>query len=128
MQSAAPRANGMVRILAGVAAGVVVLVDNFWAAGEVSPIVIVTLLLVAIFLAGAVWGPRGWPAAAATWARIPLAHLVNHLPRHARYLASEHYLSMLYLAAFCLVVSAIRFGVFPRPVAMSDRLVPHAAT
>jgi asparagine N-glycosylation enzyme membrane subunit Stt3 len=107
---AAIGAHWSVRLLAGGAAGlVIVFVDNVWAAGEVSPIVVVAFLLVATFLAAAAWGERGWLSAAATWACVPLAHVVKHLLGMPDTLQPNTYLSMLYLAGFCLVVSVIGF-------------------
>ena len=112
MQSTALGARWPVRAMAGIAAGIVIVfVDNFWSAGEVSPIVVVALLLTATFFAGATWGERGWLAAATTWACIPLAHVFKHLLGMPDTLHPNTYISMLYLAGFCLVVSAIGFGL-----------------
>jgi hypothetical protein len=101
-----------VRLATGLAAGIViVVVDNFWSAGEVSPIVIVALLLVATFAVGASWGRRGWVAAAVTWACVPLAHVAKHLLGMSDTLHPNTYVSILFLAGFCLAVTAVGFGL-----------------
>ena len=53
-------------------------VDNGAFQGEVSPIVIVALL-VAATASRALWGRSGSMAAAVTWACVPLAHVVEHV-------------------------------------------------
>jgi hypothetical protein len=73
--------------------------------------VIVALLLVVTFVAGAFWDPRGWLAAAATWACVPLAHLAKHLLGMPDTLHPNTHVSILYLAGFCLAVSAVGFAL-----------------
>jgi hypothetical protein len=108
MDSSNAWASWPVRLGAGLAAGAAtVWVDNFAFQGEVSPIVIVAMLLAATASAGAIWGRRGWVAAAAAWACVPLAHLVKHELGLPDTLQPNTYASILYLAAFTLVVSAI---------------------
>ena len=85
------------------------LVDNFLFAGEVSPIVIVALLLAVAFASGAKWGWLGWFAAAGMWICIPAAHLVKHVLDLPDTLHPNTYTSILMLAAFTLVVAAIGF-------------------
>jgi hypothetical protein len=100
-----------VRLGAGLAAGAaIVFVDNFAFQGEVSPIIIVAMLLAAAAMIGAIWGRRGWVTAAAAWACVPLAHLVKHVLGLPDTLQPNTYTSILYLAAFTLVVSAIGVG------------------
>ena len=94
--------------LAGGAA--IVYVDNWAFGGEVSPIVIVGLLLAASVIAGAVWGRSGWIAAAVAWACIPLAHVVKHSLGLPDTLHPNTYTSILYLAAFTLVVTVFGTG------------------
>jgi hypothetical protein len=92
----------------GLAAGVAVAyVDNCAFAGEISPIVIVALLLAATALFGALWGRRGWIAAAVTWACLPLAHVVKHVLGLPDTLHPNTYFSILCLAAFTLVVATV---------------------
>jgi hypothetical protein len=96
---------------AGVVAGAaIVYVDNFAFAGEVSPIVIIALLLAAAAIAGATWGRRGWITAAVTWACVPLAHVVKHALGFPDTLHPNTNTSILYLAAFTLVIAAIGMG------------------
>jgi hypothetical protein len=54
-------------------------VDNFAHGGEVSPMVIVVLLLAATSAFGAVWGKGAPVAMLATWVWLPSTHLVKHL-------------------------------------------------
>jgi len=88
-----------------VAGAAIVCVDNFAFEGEVSPIFIVALLLAGTTMAGALWGRRGWIAAAVMWACVPLAHLVKHVLGLPDTLHPNTYLSILFLAAFTLVVA-----------------------
>ena len=68
------------RLCVGLAAGIAVAwVDNFAFEGEVSPIVIVVMLLAATATMTAVWGRHRWAAAAAAWLSVPLAHLIKHV-------------------------------------------------
>ncbi len=94
-----------------VAGAVIVYVDNFASKGEVSPIIIVALLLAATAMAGAIWGRSGWSAAAVTWACVPLAHFVKHVLHLPDTLHPNTYTSILYLAMFTLVVATIGTGV-----------------
>lgn len=101
-----------VRVAAGLVAGAaIVYVDNFTFEGEVSPVVIVVMLLTATATAGAVWGRRAWVAAAATWACVPSAHLVKHVLGLPDTLHPNTYVSMLYLAVFTLVVATVGTGL-----------------
>jgi hypothetical protein len=96
------------RVAAGLAAGsAITWVDNFAFEGEVSPIIIVVMLLAATITAGAVWGRRGWSAAAASWVCVPLAHVAKQVLGLPDTLHPATYLSILYLALFTLVVAAI---------------------
>src|SRR5262249_36602255 len=67
------------RLSVGLTAGLAIAyVDNFAFEGEVSPIVIVGMLLAAAATAGGIWGWEGWITAAAAWMCLPLVHLVKH--------------------------------------------------
>ncbi|MGO9924081.1 MAG: hypothetical protein ACLQIB_56470 [Isosphaeraceae bacterium] len=88
-----------------VAGTAIVYVDNYAFEGEASPMIIVALLLLATAMAGAVWGPSGWFAAAVTWACVPLAHVVKHVFGLPDTLHPNTYTSILFLAAFTLVVA-----------------------
>ena len=62
----------------GIACGVAIaLVDGFANGGEVSPVVVVALLLAASAAIGALWGLSGWPAAAIVWAALPAPHVIK---------------------------------------------------
>jgi len=93
-----------------VAGAAIVYVDNWAFQGEVSPIIIVALLLAATAMAGAMWGRNGWIAAAVTGACVPLAHLVKHVLGLPDTLHPNTYTSILYLAAFTLVVATVGTG------------------
>ncbi|MBL8046228.1 MAG: hypothetical protein JNL09_06790 [Anaerolineales bacterium] len=100
--------NTPVRLAVGFLSGAVIaLADNVAFEGEVSPIVIVVLLLAATATFGGVWGRGGWLAAAFTWAVIPLVHLIKHLLGLPDTLQPNTYASILYLAVFTLVIASI---------------------
>jgi hypothetical protein len=90
-----------------VAGAAVVYVDNWAFEGEVSPIVIVALLLAATATAGATWGRRGGIAVAVIWASVPLAHVIKHVLGLPDTLHPNTYTSILYLAAFTLGVATL---------------------
>jgi hypothetical protein len=95
-------------MVAGLLAGAAIAaVDNFAFGGEVSPIIIVALLLAATGIAGAFWGRRGWLAAFLTGACVPSAHLARHLLGLPDTLHPNTYASILKLAAFCLAVALV---------------------
>jgi hypothetical protein len=92
----------------GFAAGVVIAtVDNFAFDGEVSPIVIIALLLVVTATAGAIWSRI---VSAIAWVCLPLAHLIKHILGLPDTLHPNTYASILMLAAFTLVVATIGTG------------------
>jgi len=96
---------------AGLAAGAAIATaDNFAFEGEVSPIIIVALLLAATAAAGFIWGRHGWVAAIAAWVCVPLAHLIKHVLGLPDTLHPNTYASILMLAGFTLVVAAIGTG------------------
>ena len=95
----------------GVVAGAAIAaVDNFAFGGEVSPILIVVMLLAATGIAGLVWDRRGWVAAAAAWICVPLAHLIKHVLGLPDTVQPNTYTSILMLAAFTLAVATIGTG------------------
>jgi len=99
------------RLGVGLLAGsVIVYVDHFAFEGEVSPIIIVALLLTATAMATGSWGRRGWVAVGVVWAGVPLAHLVKHVLGLPDTLHPNTYTSILYLAAFTLVVATFGAG------------------
>lgn len=92
----------------GLGAGAVIAaVDNFAFQGEVSPIVIVALLIVATATSGVIWGWRGWFVTVSAWVCVPLAHLIKHLLGLPDTLNPNTYASILMLALFSFVVSTI---------------------
>ena len=102
------RAGWPVRLIAGLAVGAVIAaVDNVIFGGEVSPIIIVAMLLAATTTAGLVWGRRGWPAAFAVWAWVPAAHLAKRVLGLPDTLHPNTYASILMLGSFTLVVATV---------------------
>ena len=100
-----------IRIGIGLAGGgAIATVDNLASGGEVSPIVVVAMLLAASAAAGVVWDRDGWVAAAATWVCVPAAHLVKHLLGLPDTLQPNTYVSIAKLAAFTLAIAAIGAG------------------
>ncbi len=96
---------------AGLAAGAaIVYVDNWAFGGEVSPIIIIALLLAATAVAGVIWGLSAWRAPAVTWACIPLAHVVKHVLGLPDTLHPNTFTSILFLAAFTLAVTLCGTG------------------
>lgn len=103
--------NWQVRLAIGfIAGGIIVYVDNFAFHGEVSPIIIVVMLLAVTAAAGIIWEWRGWTAATAAWACVPAAHLVKHVLGLPDTLNPNTYTSILMLAIFTLVISTIGIG------------------
>ena len=102
--------NWQMRLLVGLIAGaVIVFIDNFAFQGEVSPIVIVIMLLVSTITVGAIWKWHAWIAVATLWICVPMAHVVKHLLDLPDTLHPNTYTSILMLAVFTFVVSAIGF-------------------
>ena len=103
--------NWPIRCGCGLAAGLAIAyVDNFAFAGEVSPIVIVGMLLVAAAIVAGMWGRDGWLTAAGIWLCVPLAHVVKHVLGWPDTLHPNTYKSILMLAVFTLVVTVLGFG------------------
>lgn len=96
------------RVVVGLATGVAIAaVDNVAFEGEVSPIVIVALLLAAACIAGSFWGRRSWVATILTAGCVPSAHLIKHLLGLPDTLHPNTYASIFKLAAFSLAVVAV---------------------
>ncbi len=101
-----PPSKWIARISTGLAAGIaIVYIDNYAFGGEVSPIIIVIMLLAATITAGVTWGRNGATSAIATWVCIPSAHFVKHIFGMPDTLHPNTYLSILYLAVFTLAVA-----------------------
>jgi hypothetical protein len=99
------------RFCVGLAAGIAVAgVDNFAFEGEVSPIVIVVMLLAAATTAVGIWGRRCWITAAGVWMCLPLAHVVKHVLGLPDTLHPNTYASIAMLAAFTFVVTLLGTG------------------
>ena len=106
MSARADAGHSLLALGIGVACGVgLALVDTVAFHGEVSPIVIVALLLTATFTAGLLGGRRGWIVAVCMWSPLPLVHAVKHLLTLPDTLHPNTWSSLLTLAAFTLVVA-----------------------
>jgi hypothetical protein len=100
-----------IRVGTGVIVGAgIAAVDNFAFGGEVSPIVIVGMLLVFGAAVGMIWGARAVVAAAMAWVCLPMAHFLKHLLRLPDTIHPNNYASLLKLGAFTFVVTAIGLG------------------
>lgn len=99
--------RNILTIATGFLAGIIiVLVDNFAVDGEISPVVIVILLLVVSASAGIIWDTAGWITAAITWVFLPSAHLIRlffSLPDILHPAANG---SILKLAIFSMIITA----------------------
>lgn len=96
------------RLVTGLAAGAAIAyVDNVAFEGEVSPVVIVGMLVAVTATAGVIWGRGGWNTAVATWVWLPMAHVVKHVLGLSDTLHPNTYSSILLLAAFTLAVAAL---------------------
>ena len=93
-----------------VGAGIVA-VDNFAFGGEVSPIVIVGMLLVFSAAAAMIWGVRAAVATAIAWVWLPMAHLLKHLMRLPDTIHPNTYASILKLGVFSFMVTAVGLGL-----------------
>ena len=116
--------NWQMRLLVGLIAGaVIVFIDNFAFQGEVSPIVIVIMLLVSNITVGAIWKWQAWIATVTIWICVPLAHVVKHLLGLPDTLHPNTYTSIFMLAVFTFVVSSIGFlfGTLINKVTKSTR-------
>jgi hypothetical protein len=104
-------------VVFGLAAGAAIAaVDNLLFEGEVSPIVIVGLLLATTTTAGATWGRRGSVEALLAWVWLPAVHFVKHTLGLPDTIHPNTYASILLLAAFFFVVAALgtTFGLLAR--------------
>ncbi|MCB1051361.1 MAG: hypothetical protein H6510_17745 [Acidobacteria bacterium] len=106
-----PKPRPILPLGIGLVAGLAIaFVDNVAFGGETSPIVIVGLLLAASASAGWVWGVQGWSAALGIWLWVPLAHLLKHLFGLPDTLQPNTYPSILLLAGFSFLVSALGYA------------------
>jgi len=97
--------------LAAVAGMAISAVDNFAFGGEISPIAVVALLLLATACVGLGWSKWRWAAVAAVWVWLPSAHVFKHLLNLPDTLHPNTYPSIAMLAGFSLFVSLIGLGV-----------------
>ena len=96
-------------VLALAAGAGVVALDTVALRGQISPVAVVALLLLATAAAGGAWGWRGWSAALVVWACVPLAHLVKHTLGLPDTLQPDTWESIRAMAAFTLAVSGAGF-------------------
>jgi hypothetical protein len=103
-----PLSSMQIRIFAGLVIGAIIaFVDNFSFQGEVSPIVIVVLLLVAAISIGASWKWHGLITIALMWLWLPMAHVVKKVLGLPDTLHPNTYTSILMYTIFTFAVSAI---------------------
>lgn len=100
--------NWQRQIVIGIVAGVTIsIIDNYAFEGEVSPIVIVLLLLAASGFAGLLYSWRGWFSVFVMWMFVPAAHLIKYVLGLPDTLHPNTLNSILKLAIFTLVVVTI---------------------
>lgn len=85
-------------------------IDNYALGGEVSPILIVLLLLITGLVAGALWGLRGALFGISAWVWVPLSHAIKHALKLADTIQPNTYLSIVYMGAFTLLIWAVGLG------------------
>ena len=95
-------------LLAGLA---IAAVDNLAFGGEVSPIVIVGMVLIFSSVAGTVWGSRAALPVTMAWACLPGVHLVKHVLAIPDTIPPNTYASILKLGVFSFGISAIGLGL-----------------
>lgn len=80
------------------------------------------MLLAVTAMAAAIWGGRGWAPGGVAWAGVPLAHLVKHALGLPDTLHPNTYTSVLYLAAFTLLVATVGggFGLLVRRLTLGS--------
>ncbi len=86
-------------------------VDNFAAGGEISPLMILPLLVVGAALLGGVWGFRAAPALVCFWFPLPAAHAVKRILGLRDTLHPNTYASIAMLAIFSFGLCAVTFGI-----------------
>ena len=105
-----PFASQQIRVFVGLIVGAIIAyVDNFLFGGEVSPIVIVVLLLVAGLTLGILWKWSALLPMILMWLWLPMAHLVKKVLGLSDTLHPNTYPSLLLFSIFTLVISAIGF-------------------
>jgi hypothetical protein len=103
-----PLPSMLIRIFAGLMIGAIIAyVDNFSFQGEVSPIVVVVLLLIATISVGVVWKWHGLITVAAMWLWLPMAHFVKKVLGLPDTLHPNTYTSILMFTEFTFAISAI---------------------
>jgi NhaP-type Na+/H+ or K+/H+ antiporter len=104
--------TGQIELAFGLLAGVAIAaVDRFALRGEVSPLVIIAMLLAAALLAGSLWGIRGWIAAIAMWVCVPGARSMEYALSRRDALEPNAFQSTVILAASTFAVTAIGFAI-----------------
>jgi hypothetical protein len=105
-----PFSSLQIRILVGLIVGAIIAyVDSFLFGGEVSPIVIVVLLLGAAIAIGIIWKWYGLLTVALMWLWLPMVHVVKKALGLRDTLHPDTYTSILLFSVFTFVVSAIGF-------------------
>ncbi|HUH64054.1 MAG TPA: hypothetical protein VLZ50_13705 [Terracidiphilus sp.] len=106
-----PHTSLLLRNSVGFIAGAgIAAVDNFAFGGEVSPIVIVAMLLIVSGAVGAIWGLHGVVAAGMVWVWLPMAHVVKHAFDLPDTIQPNTYSSILMLGIFSFVVTGLGLG------------------
>ncbi|MFZ2325031.1 MAG: hypothetical protein WAV89_15220 [Ignavibacteriaceae bacterium] len=98
-------------IALGLVAGIIIAaVDNLVFGGEVSPVVIVVMLIIFNAVFGFIWEWKSWSASLSAWICIPLVHLIKHLLGLPDTLHPNTYASIIMLTVFTFIVSILGSG------------------
>lgn len=99
------------QIVIGIVVGLTIsIIDNYAFKGEVSPTVIVIMLLAASGFSGLLFGWDGWFTVFVMWLFIPGTHLIKYFFNLPDTLHPDTLNSIIKLGIFSFVVSAVGFG------------------
>jgi len=100
--------SSFLRLGIGLLAGTAIAAaDNLAFGGEVSPIVIVGMILIFASTAGSVWGSRALPPITTAWVFLPAVHLVKHVFAMPDTIHPNTYASIVKLAVFSFAISVV---------------------
>jgi len=103
--------SSFLRLGIGLLAGTAIAAtDNLAFGGEVSPIVIVAIVVIFASAAGTVWGSRAILPITMAWVFLPVVHLVKHVFSMPDTIHPNTYASIVKLGVFSFAISAVGLG------------------